>query len=111
MHAPEARQPGQPGLSTPIEAADEPATTDRKTQLSLLIGLVALGGAVATAVVAMMAKDQTQGPVATSFAGAWLPLLLLGVTVVSDLIMVPLRHGGENEGLTLFEAAVVADDL
>ena len=106
MDAPTAGHTAQADAS-----ADRPDGVSRRTrQLTAVISLVVVGGALATALIALTGSG-TQGPVATPPLGGWLPLLLLGVTVVGDLIEVRLRHGGEAEGLTLFEAAVVADAL
>lgn len=106
MDAPAAR------AAAPADAPAEPpaAATRRSRRLTVVISMVVLGGAAATALIALTGS-RTQGPVVTSALDGWLPLLLLGVTVVGDLIEVRLRHGGEAEGLTLFQAAVVADAL
>ncbi|MDT7570941.1 MAG: hypothetical protein QOE05_1115 [Actinomycetota bacterium] len=85
------------------------------TGLRRLVLSLAAAGVVLQAVVAYLTRDA--GAV-TSLASrlhwahgpALLGVLLL-LTVVGDLVSVRVRHGEENEELTLFEAAVVVDVL
>jgi PAS domain S-box-containing protein len=79
------------------------------------VGRVVLGslllGVTAVALVAWAWSDRTHGPVPAPIPDALLSPVLLAVTVASELVAVRLRHGDEDEALTLLEAAVVADVL
>ena len=87
------------------DAARQADQTARPATVVSLIWAVALGGVVATALVAVDTGPGTHGPMAIPSLHGWLPLLLLGVTAVCDFVEVRLRHGDETEALTLFEAA------
>jgi PAS domain S-box-containing protein len=85
------------------------------TGLRRLVASLALAGAVLQGTVWLLTRDA--GAV-TSLAnrlhwahGPVLLAVLLALTVVGDLVSVRVRHGEENEELTLFEAAVVVDVL
>jgi PAS domain S-box-containing protein len=68
-------------------------------------------GVVAVLVVGWTWSGRGTGPVLAPLSLAWLVPVLLAVTVASELVAVRLRHGDEDEALTLLEAAVVADVL
>jgi PAS domain S-box-containing protein len=68
-------------------------------------------GALAVLCVSWTWSERTGGPVAAPLPASWLVPVLLAVTVASELVAVRLRHGDEDEALTLFEAAVVVDVL
>src|SRR3954449_48453 len=68
-------------------------------------------GAVAGLVVAWAWAARESGAVPSPVPLVWLVPILFVVTVVSELVAVRLRHGDEDEALTLLEAAVVADVL
>ncbi|HSP36279.1 MAG TPA: ATP-binding protein [Frankiaceae bacterium] len=70
-----------------------------------------LVGAMAVAAVAWAWWSRTVGPVPAPLSLRVLAPMLLVVTVASELVAVRLRHGDEDEALTLLEAAVVADVL
>lgn len=76
----------------------------------VVVGSILLG-AVAVLVVGWTWVGRDSGPVASSLPMVWLVPVLFAVTVASELVAVRLRHGDEDEALTLLEAAVVADVL
>ncbi len=76
----------------------------------VVVGSVLLG-AVSLLVVGWTWAERTGGPVAAPVGTRLLVPLLFAVTVASELVAVRLRHGDEDEALTLLEAAVVADVL
>src|SRR5438067_8011070 len=71
--------------------------------LLLQVGAAALVGSSAPVASVAAKLPWAHGPL--------LLALLLGLTVAGDLVSVRVRHGEENEELTLFEAAVVIDVL
>ncbi|MDQ1634412.1 MAG: hypothetical protein QOJ32_1221, partial [Frankiaceae bacterium] len=69
----------------------------------VVVGSVLLG-TVSLLVVGWNWVERTGGPVAAPVGMRLLVPLLLVVTVVSELVAVRLRHGDEDEALTLLEA-------
>ena len=87
--------------------------TSETGRLTRLVSLIALGGLLTQAAVAAWVHGR--GPVASVHLpsvihdGAALVVVLLLLTIAGDLVAVHVRHGGENEELTLFEVAVLID--
>ncbi len=79
--------------------------------MNRVVGGSILLGALAVLVVAWTWAGRTGGPVPSPLPTVLLVPVLFTVTVVSELVAVRLRHGDEDEALTLLEAAVVADVL
>jgi PAS domain S-box-containing protein len=76
----------------------------------VVAGSVGLGVLSTLAVCAAWWRH-TEAPVGSGTPPWWLVLVLLVGTIAAETVSVPLRHGEEQEALTLFEAAVVIDVL
>ena len=102
------------GAAAPPPARDPSDHTDRpagNNHLSWIIaGAVAIGILSVGAVCAVW-LDRTSGPFGSVRPGWLLCGILLVATVAAEALSVPLRHDEEQEALTLFEAAVIADVL
>ena len=78
----------------------------------LIVGVAVLGSLAAVAT-CFGWSSRSVAPVSFhgGFPTAWLAVLLLVVTALAEFTSVQLRHGDQNEALTLLEAAMVADAL
>lgn len=79
--------------------------------LHRLVLISALLGALASGSVASIFRDRAEGPVIVHLPLATLTLIALVLTALAERLSVTLRHGDEQEALTFYEAAVVADAL
>jgi signal transduction histidine kinase len=74
---------------------------------------VATVGTLAAVATCLGWSGRGTSPVAVTggLSTAWLAVLLLAITALAEFTSVQLRHGDQNEALTLLEAAMVADVL
>jgi signal transduction histidine kinase len=74
---------------------------------------VAALGTLAAVATCLGWSGRSMSPVAVAggLSTAWLAVLLLAITAIAEFTSVQLRHGDQNEALTLLEAAMVADVL
>ncbi len=87
----------------------EPEVTP--SQVHRVVVLTALLGTAAAVAACLAWSGRSNPPVSVSMSTPWLAALLLPLTSIAEFTAVRLRRGGEEEALTLLEAAMVADAL
>ena len=81
------------------------------SRVNLVIATTAGVGTIAAVATCIGWSGRGVPPVTVSLSTPWLAVILLVVTFVAEFTAVRLRHGDEEEALTLLEAAMVADVL
>ena len=101
------------GVKPGRQGADAPDVRRRRDEAALhrLVLAVALTGAAASGSVAFWFRGWADGPVLMHASRTTVALIAIVITTLAERISVTLRHGDEEEALTFYEAAVVADAL
>ena len=96
---------------TEVAMTDPEAPANPASRVNFVIASTAALGTVAAVATCIGWAGRGVPPVTVPLSTPWLAVILLVVTFVAEFTGVRLRHGDEEEALTLLEAAMVADVL